>query len=475
MIFQPIDNEGYKLFHEGVLTLSQIEANGICVDLDYLQHAHEESKTTIKRLKQELTTSDVYKLWRRRYGAKTNLGSRQQLGTILFDVLKLPCEIMTPSGRYSTDDKLLRGLKHPFVDIYLQLGKQSKAFGTYLKGIEREVCGNLLHPVFNLHIPATFRSSSDSPNFQNQPRRNAEIAKLVRTAFIPRAANRQLVEIDFKGAEVSNAACYTKDPKLVKYVADPKTDMHRDMAEECYLLTRRDLTAQNDSKEERLRAKAPRDITKNKFTFPEFYGNWYKAVAKDLWEGMEEMDMHTADGVSLKKHLRRQGIRGMGDCDPEKDPIKGTFEYHIQQVEKAFWGKRFKVYARWKQEWYDDYLERGFFDTLTGFRCQDIMDRKQCVNYPIQGSAFHCLLWCLIRVQKLLKKYHLRSLLIGQIHDSMLLDVLTRELKTVLEIIRQVTMVDLAKHWKWIIVPMIVEAEASPPGKSWYDKKEIPL
>jgi len=177
----------------------------------------------------------------------------------------------------------------------------------------------------------------------------------------------------------------------------------------------------------------------------------------------------------MKVHLKRQGIRGLGACDPEEEPIKGTFEYHIKKVEEAFWGERFKVYSQWKRDWNDAYIEKGYFDTLTGFRCHTMMDRKQCVNYGIQGSAFHCLLWSLIRVQKLLRKYKLKSLIIGQIHDSIIMDVLVREMKQVCEIVKQVTMVDLAKHWSWICVPLRIEAEASPAGRSWYEKKEIEL
>lgn len=475
MIFQPITHEGYKLFHAGTKALSEVEANGIAVDVEYLKRAKAESQAKIKQLKAELLQDPVYDQWRNRFGPKTNLGSRQQLATMLFDVLKIESSEVTDKGKPSTDENVLRHIKLPFVQTYLRLEKHKKALNTYLKGIERETVDGFIHPVFNLHLARSFRSSADHPNSQNIPRRDEGFARLVRSAFIPRGANRQLVEFDFKGVEVSVAACYNKDPVLIKYVTDTKTDMHRDMAEECFILKRRDLTAQNDSKEEKRRAKGPRDVTKNKFVFPEFYGNWYKNVAKDLWEGITDMNLRTSDGTPMKVHLKRHGIKCLGACDPEEDAVKGTFEYHIKKVEEAFWGERFQVYSQWKRDWNDAYIEKGFFDTLTGFRCQTMMDRKQCVNYGIQGSAFHCLLWSLIRVQKLLRKYKLKSLIIGQIHDSIIMDVLVREMKTVCAIVKQVTMVDLAKHWSWICVPMRIEAEVSPAGCSWYEKREIEL
>jgi DNA polymerase-1 len=484
MLFSPISNSGYRLFHEGIQALSQVEANGIRIDTEYLGRAKAECKAKIAELKDALLADEVYTKWRRRFGPDTNLGSREQLGEIVFKVMKYPCREWTEKTkdleneedrRPSTTDEVLRNIKLPFLQNYLRIEKHKKALNTYLRGIEREVCDGYIHPFFNLHTVISFRSSADHPNSQNILRRNEDFAKLVRTAFIPRSPNRQIVEFDFKGVEVSVSACYNHDPVLIKYVTDSKTDMHRDMAEECFILKRRDLTAQDDSKEEKRRAKGPRDITKNKFVFPEFYGNWYKAVAKDLWKAMLEFNLRTADGTPLKEHLRKHGIKRLGDCGEREDPEPGTFEHHIKEVEEDFWGRRFKVYSQWKRDWNDSYLEKGYFDTLTGFRCSAMMDRKQCVNFPIQGSAFHCLLWSLIRVQKLLRKYNMKSLIIGQIHDSMIMDVLVREMKDVMEIVKQVTMVDLAKHWSWICVPLRIEAEASPPGKSWYEKHEVSL
>lgn len=463
ILFKPVTSTGYNLFHEGAIALSQIEANGIRIDMDYIDRAMVECQTKVKELKTSLVNDQVYKTWRKHFGPETNLGSRSQLATILFDVMKVPCFSRTNTGRASTDVDVLQGLGIPFVQNYLDIERWKKAGNTYLKGIRREVCNEYLHPFFNLHTTGTYRSSSDSPNFQNIPVRRPEIAKLIRTAFIPRNPNRRLVEFDFKGIEVSTSACYNHDPNLIRYVSDPKTDMHRDMASQCYLLKRKLIT------------KMIRYAAKSCFTFPEFYGNWYKAVAKDLWKAIDELNLETGDGISLKKHLRRQGIKGLGDCDPEMDPLPETFEHHIKEVEKDFWNRRFRVYQQWKEDWNDAYVEKGYFDTLTGFRCSAIMDRKQCVNYPIQGSAFHCLLWCLIRIQKLLRKYRMKSLIVGQIHDSLLMDVIKQEVEDVFDIVRQVTMVDLSKHWKWICVPMVIEAEMSPPGKSWYEKKEVPM
>jgi len=179
--------------------------------------------------------------------------------------------------------------------------------------------------------------------------------------------------------------------------------------------------------------------------------------------------------IDLYSHLESMGIYELGDCNPEQQPRARTFEKHIQEVEYDFWNKRFRVYNQWKKDWWKAYLDKGYFETLTGFYIAGNLDRKQTINYPVQGSAFHWLLWSLIRIQRIMNKHKMKSLIIGQIHDSIVADIYKRELKDYLEIVKQVIYEDIRKHWSWIIVPLIVEAEVAPINKSWYEKKEIQI
>ena len=169
------------------------------------------------------------------------------------------------------------------------------------------------------------------------------------------------------------------------------------------------------------------------------------------------------------------GIYELGACDPDKEPEERTFEKHLQRIEYDFWNKKFKVYNQWKKDWYKEYLEKGYFKMLTGFVVEGLYDRKQVINYPPQGTAFHWLLWSLIRIQKKMNKYHMKSLIVGQIHDSIVGDIHRKERKDYLEIAKQVIYEDIRKHWKWINVPLIVEVEVAPVGGSWYEKKEIKI
>ena len=110
--------------------------------------------------------------------------------------------------------------------------------------------------------------------------------------------------------------------------------------------------------------------------------------------------------------------------------------------------------------------------TLTGFICQGYMKRNEIVNYPVQGVAFHCLLWSLIRLQKELKKRKMKTLIIGQIHDSMLNDVPDEELDEFLPLAQYIMVDELLKAWKWINVPIEIEAEVTPIEGNWYQKRE---
>jgi len=458
---KPITNKAYRLLHDGCVALSQVEANGIRIDVDYLKKAIDNTGIRITELSNNLKKYKIYKIWRKTYGVKTNLGSREQLGKVLFDVMKYPCLSRTKTGRPTANEINLKSTGLKFVNNYLRIEKLKKARSTYLRNILRETVDGFLHPNFPLNLVQSYRGSSDHPNFQNIPIKDPEIRELVRRAFIARE-NHQIVEIDFKGAEICAAACYHKDPRMIKYIENQKLDMHRDMAAEIYMLKKSQVTHWM------------RDAGKNRFVFAEFYGDWYKSRAPDLWKAIEEFNLQI-DGISLYKHLESNGIVELGACDPDREPKDGTFEKHIQDIEYDFWNKRFRVYNQWKKDWWRAYQDNGYFEMLTGFEVAGSLDRKQVINYPIQGTAFHWLLWSLIRIQKLLRKYKMKSLVVGQIHDSIVGDIYRREQKDYFDIVKQVIYEDLRKHWNWIIVPLRVEASVAPVSGSWYKKKEVEI
>ena len=109
----------------------------------------------------------------------------------------------------------------------------------------------------------------------------------------------------------------------------------------------------------------------------------------------------------------------------------------------------------------------------TGFRCTGFMSRNDVINYPIQGAAFHCLLWSFVKINDWIKKYCKKSMVIGQIHDSIVMDIHPSELNKIMRACNKIMTKDVRKHWDWIILPLEIEAECTPVDGSWFLKKEI--
>ena len=103
------------------------------------------------------------------------------------------------------------------------------------------------------------------------------------------------------------------------------------------------------------------------------------------------------------------------------------------------------------------------------------MTRNDLYNWPIQGTAFHCLLWSLIRIAKISRKEKWKSKIIGQIHDSILFDAHPSESKRILEVCQQVMCHDIREEDDWISVPLVIEAETTGVDQSWYYKQECNL
>lgn len=214
-------------------------------------------------------------------------------------------------------------------------------------------------------------------------------------------------------------------------------------------------------------SKKARYASKNKFVFPAFYGSYYKQIGPDLWNAIDELSLEV-DGVPMKKHLSNK-LHKKGDA------LFDAFVAHIQTVENSFWNQRFPVYTQWKKDWWDAYLKKGYFLTKTGFICRGKMKRNEAINYPVQGSAFHCLLWSFIEMTKALKKNKMKSVLIGQIHDSALGDVPEEELEDYIALFREISTERIRAAWDWIILPLDVEVEVTGLNESWYTKKGIAL
>jgi DNA polymerase I len=461
MVVHPKSIEAYKLLHEGTLALARAEQQGVRIDLEYTEAKKEEITNKIEELENEFMSTNLYKHWKHTTGRRSvNIYSNQQLAHFLYKTKKLDPLKETASGLGSTSEEALSQLEVPELELLVRARKLKKVRDTYLDAFLREQVNGYIHPLFNLHLVTTFRSSCDRPNFQNIPKRDEEAMQITRRALFPRPGH-QLIEIDFKSLEVRIAACYHKDPSMLRYIEDPTTDMHRDLAVQIFLI---DKFNKGNSAHAYLR-----NAAKNGFVFPQFFGDYYKNCAgymAQLWGKLPKSKWKKGQGYALKDnyfladHLIEKGINSYND-----------FVDHVRDIEDHFWTNRFIEFKRWKKVWWQKYQKNGYVDMFTGFRCGGVLSQNDAINYPVQGAAFHCLLWSLIQMDRRIIEKKWDTRIIGQIHDAIVLDVNPKELNIVAETLRRIMCEDIREAWPWIVTPLDVDFELSPVDKSWAEKK----
>lgn len=442
---------GYKLLHDGIIECSDVESKGIAVDLEHCEKQSKHLTRRIKRLNDKIQNSEEVEKWKKETKQKTfNPNSDPELRRLLYGVMGYKKGKGTEAGNASTDKAALMKIGTSFALTTIDFRRLSKLKGTYLAGFMRETIDGLMHPFINLHIARTFRSSVDRVNFQNIPVRDKEAQRITRAAIIPRKG-RQLLDVDYSGVEVRMACCNTKDPKLIEDVLHG--DMHRDEACNIFMLPKEEITGGPEGL---------RYIAKNGFVFPEFYGDWFVSCAKDIWPRIEYLK--TVSGVSVRSHLAKGGIKNYRD-----------FEKHVEEVEDAFWNKKYVKYAEWKEIVWEDYQRKGYVDLLTGFRCGGLMKKNDVTNYPNQGPAFHCLLKALILLNRRFNEEKLESFIIGQIHDDLVFDAEPDELEYIKPIIRETMCEEVPKGWDWLIVPLDIDAKISEIDGNWSEVKNEPI
>ena len=269
----PRTKEAYQLFHEGALAFGRAERAGFRIDTKYCEKKLTYLDRKRERIWNKLQDTKLFLEWRKHFGAGYNPNSNDQLGKLLYDIRKIkPTRLTDKAQKGSTDEASLASLNIPELNKLLEMRKLKK-IQDYLHGFTREQVNGQIHPFYNLNLVSSFRSSSDHPNFQNIPARDEEARKTCRQAIYPRKGY-QLLEVDYKGIEVSVSACYHKDPNMIKYVSDPSTDMHGDMAAQIFKIGNFDkLIKAYDTL---------RKATKNGFVFPQFYGDYYVKNAISL-------------------------------------------------------------------------------------------------------------------------------------------------------------------------------------------------
>jgi len=436
----------YRFIHKSLLTISDIHPVGINADENLYLNSEKELKKRIEKINERIQNTNEALEFKEKRRREFNPNSSDDISELLYEILKLKPVKKTEKDNASVDkDSLEHYGNIQICNLILLKRKLDKILGTYLAQFKREIYQGKIYPSYNLHIPQTYRSSSSNPNFQNIPKRDEEAKKIIRSGLKPSVGNK-IMEIDYGELEVRVAACYTGDLALINYINNPKSDMHRDVAAEIFMLEKKEITR-------KIRYQA-----KNGFVFPEFYGSYYVSCAKNIWPELK--GLKTESGDFLLEHLRRKGIKNLND-----------YVNLLNEFEKKFW-KKFWIFREWQSEAIYSYLKKGYIESFLGFRFGGYLTKNMVINYRIQGTAFHFLLWSLNHINKVRKSKGWKTKIMGQIHDSGIFDLFPAEEQEVVEVSKYIMTEKIREEFEWICVPLKAEIEISGVDESWYQIKK---
>ena len=389
--------------------LADMEFTGVRVDQSVLSEMGEEIQ-----VKMDLLASEIYD----NAGYEFNIMSPSQLGTVLFETLNLPHGKKTKSG-YSTSKDVLDKIKdfHPIVNQVLEYRTLSKIYSSYIEGLLNFVLKDgKIHNIYTQTLTRTGRLSSIEPNLQNIPMRY-EYGRLVRKAFVP--TYDWFVSSDYSQIELRVLAHLSNVDSLIEAFKSGR-DFHTKTAMEIFGVPEQAVTPNM-----RRQAKA--------VNFGIIYGISSFGLSENL-----DMNIATA-----KKFI-----------DKYLEKFDGVKQYMDDTIQHAY--------------------EKGYVETLTGRRRyidelqnKNYMIRKQgermALNTPIQGTSSDIIKKAMIELSALFKEKQLKSKMVIQVHDELVLDVPEEEKEVVTKLVT-----DVMEQTYQLQVPLKVETEY---GRNWYEAK----
>ncbi|HQN46933.1 MAG TPA: DNA polymerase I [Rugosibacter sp.] len=388
--------------------LFRIERNGVLIDVTALtQQSHELGR------KMQVLETEAHAL----AGQPFNLNSPKQLAEILFNQQGLPVVKKTPSGGPSTDEEVLEKLAEDYplpkkILDYRSLAKLKNTYTDKLPQMVEHTTGRV-HTSFSQAVAVTGRLASSEPNLQNIPVRTAE-GRRIRSAFIA-APGRRIVSADYSQIELRIMAHLSHDERLLQAFAQGE-DVHRATAAEVFGITPLEV-----SNEQRRAAKA--------INFGLIYGMSAFGLARDL-----KIDRSAAQAYMDRYFARYPGV------------------------------------ARYMEETRATARRQGYVETVFGRRLwlseihASNAARRQgaervAINAPMQGTAADLIKRAMLAVQNWLDEKKMRTLLILQVHDELVLEVPEEELTLVKE-----TLPRLMGHVADLAVPLVVDVGV---GTNW--------
>ena len=394
-----------------VKVLASMEIEGFLLDKDKLHDFNEGLKVSIDILEKE-----IYSL----AGESFNINSPKQLGVILFEKLGLKSGKKTKTG-YSTNAEVLEKLssEHEIVAKILEFRQLSKLKSTYGEGLLAVIDPSTgrIYSKFNQTVTVTGRISSTEPNLQNIPVRT-ELGREIRKMFIAKDGC-VLVDADYSQIELRVLAHISGDEALKKAFSEGM-DVHTLTASGVFGVDTQDVTPTMRSHAKTV-------------NFGIMYGMGEFSLAKDL-------------GISVKE---------------ARDYIQNYFD-------------KYKGVKKYMDCVIEDAREKGYVETMFSRRrtiaeinSSNFMVRsageRMVRNTPIQGSAADIIKLAMVKVHEELTKRNLKSKLILQVHDELIIEAPENEADEVRELLTEAM-----ESAAVLSVPLVAEANT---GKSWYDAK----
>lgn len=405
-----IDRLYYEIELPTLFVLDHMEKEGIRVDGTALKEYGNILGEKITKLEQSIYEEA---------GCRFNINSPKQLGEVLFDKLKLPGAKKTKTG-YSTNVDVLNKLKndYPIVADVLEYRQITKLKSTYADGLAAFISSDgRIHGTFNQTITATGRISSTEPNLQNIPMRT-DLGRSIRKVFIPKE-DCVFVDADYSQIELRILAHFSKDEKLIHSFRE-NDDIHTLTASQVFHVPVEEVDSLM-----RRNAKA--------VNFGIVYGISAFGLAEDLNISRKEASAYmegyfaTYPGV---KTFQEEAV-----SKAKKTGVTKTMYGRIRPIPELS---------------SSNFMQRSFGERIA-------------MNSPIQGTAADIIKIAMIRVYNRMKEEGLKSSLILQIHDELLIEAYKDEVEQVKTILQEEMM-----HAGQLSVPLLVEACV---GENWYEAK----
>lgn len=393
-----------------IFALHDMEVRGIHVNRTALKEYGDQLVGRIDQLQ-----TSIYK----EAGEEFNINSPKQLGVVLFEHMKLEGGKKTKTG-YSTSVDVLEKIEHlyPIVPMILEYRQLTKLKSTYADGLANYIGEDeRIHGKFNQTITATGRISSTEPNLQNIPVR-MDLGRKIRKVFLPEEGYIFL-DADYSQIELRVLAHLSKDENLI-HAYEENQDIHAKTASEVF-----GVPMDQVSGGQRRDAKA--------VNFGIIYGLSAFGLSQDLKitrkQAQEYIDKYFETYPKVKEFLDGEVEKG------KNDGYVTTMFHRIRPIPEL------------KSS---NFMQRNFGERVA-------------MNSPIQGTAADIIKIAMIRVNMKLKEKQMKSRLILQIHDELLIEAHLDELDEVKQILTE-EMVNAAS----LKVPLVVDMNT---GENWYDAK----